>query len=393
MGLETRVHEHSFIPRSELPRINQEIAQGDTWKRLWHWLRLPDPSLAKSTRSDDWWAISPLRPSEETPSFHMNAKGWSCFSTGQNGSFLNLAAEMLGKNIYHAAHDVREALLVGPGNIEAPAIDRTQQVVQKRTSDAVSGPANSPIRADLTKSKFFSARDARFDHRDIPLSIFEELGAGYLDRPIRNDGRPDHLNQRHVFQIRGVEQQDGDYRPVILSHMGRASLEGQTPKWWIFPGFQARFELYNIDLALLDESARRQAEETGHVVIVEGAFDVARLYAAGIRNVVATYGKQLYEEQIPRFRLLSERLGVDRFLIFYDRGQDGCSETPQGRREDGALKAVDRLNAGGLEAEIFRWDRTFSNGVRQDVPIPPDFTDPCEFSVEALSWFRSEGIL
>ncbi len=175
--------------------------------------------------------------------------------------------------------------------------------------------------------------------------------------------------------------------------MGRAAQEEQSAKWWLFPGFQARFELYNIDLALLDPIARQQAAELGHVVLVEGAYDVARLYAAGIRNVVGSFGKRLYEEQLPRIDVLAQGLGIERFLIFYDRGQDGHSRTSQGRIESGAVDAARLLKDGGLEAEVFRWDRAFSNAVRQDVPIPAEITDPCEFSVEALEWFRGRRLL
>jgi len=52
-------------------------------------------------------------------------------------------------------------------------------------------------------------------------------------------------------------------------------------------------ELYNLDHAILDDEATDQAKATEHVLVVEGPFDVARLYAAGIRNVVATFGASL----------------------------------------------------------------------------------------------------
>ena len=391
MSPESGSPDYPFIPRSTLAEVNDHIARGDTWKQLWHWLGLPDPAQATNSRANDWWAISPFQPGERTPSFHMNAKGWYCFATGQGGSFLNLVAELLGKNIYHAAHDVRETLLGVSALI--PEVAHAKQTFRLHAQNALSGDPNPPIQADLTKSEYLSADDPRFDHRGIPVALFEQLGAGFLDRPARKDGRPDHLNQRHVFQVRGVREKGAGLYPVILTHMGRASLEDQAQKWWIFPGFQSRFELYNLDLALLDPLAQQQATETGHVVVVEGAYDVARLLSANIRNVVATFGKQLHATQIPQFQLLAEHLNIDRFLIFYDRGQDGHSYTPLGNVETGAVQAADVLSDAGLEAEIFQWDRTFSNSVRQDVAIPAEITDPCEFSSSALAWFRDKGFV
>lgn len=396
MPLESSDSSFSFISRSELPALNEAIARNATWQRLWHWLGLPDPQLAPQTRSDDWWAISPFSPSEKSPSFHMNAKGWCCFSTGQNGSYLNLVSELLGKNIYHAAHEVRKALL-----LDAPFTQTLPEPLQVRQSfqgesvtplKQLESP-NLPIQADLTKSRYFSASDPRFDSRSIPVEVFQALGAGYLDRPASHRRHPDHLNHRHVFQVRGVEKARDSLRSVILTHMGRASSVEQAGKWWIYPAFQARYELYNIDLALTQQVARDQAQSSGHVVVVEGAYDVAKLYAAGIHNVVATFGKHLYEEQLPRFKLLADELRIRRFLIFFDRGQDGASQTSHGRTESGAIQAAERLNTTGFQTDIFQWNRTFSNTVRQDVSIPLDITDPEEFTITALQWFRFKGLL
>ncbi|MCP4599085.1 MAG: toprim domain-containing protein [Proteobacteria bacterium] len=124
------------------------------------------------------------------------------------------------------------------------------------------------------------------------------------------------------------------------------------------------------------------------MVIVEGCFDVAKLRAAGIQNVVATFGSRLYEEQLPRIDLLSEMLGVDRFLIWYDRDQDGTE--PHGT---GAVEAVALLREHGFEADSFDWEQRFRSRRRGEVAIPAEITDPAEFSVEQLGWLRQEGIV
>lgn len=244
---------------------------------------------------------------------------------------------------------------------------------------------NEPIRQDLRPR--LDVGHPAFAERGIPPAVLEKLGAGYLQRPPRKSGRPDPMNQRLVFQIRGLRQdEDGFFRPVILGHIGRATTEEQEArdgKWWTYAGFKKSFELYNIDRAVLDDEALHQAAVTEHVIVVEGCFDVAKLAAAGIHNVVASFGCHLSEAQLPRFEVLYEMAAVDRFLIWYDRDQDG--EAPHGR---GAIDAAELLLAHGYEVEIFDWQRTITSSRRGEVALPAELGDPCDFSVPQLQWLR-----
>lgn len=175
---------------------------------------------------------------------------------------------------------------------------------------------------------------------------------------------------------------------MVLTHTGRAVIseqESQDGKWWTYPGFRKSLELYNLDLAILDNEAHQQAVHPEHVIIVEGCFDVAKLWAAGIKNVVATLEAHLCPDQLPRFELLSEMLGVERFLIWYDRDQDGGAPVRQG-----GLNAVNFLRQSGYEASAFEWERHFPSSRRGAVPIPDSITDPCEFSIDQLRWLREE---
>ena len=249
---------------------------------------------------------------------------------------------------------------------------------------------NLPIRQDLRKQ--LKAKHPCFTDRGIPSETLSDLGAGYLERPARRDGRPDPMNRRLVFQIRGLkEDDDGRMRPVILGHIGRATTPLQKAsdgKWWTYGGFKKSLELYNLDLALYDDRALAQTADTEHVLIVEGCFDVAKLWAAGICNVVATFGAHLSKEQVSHLDLLSELLGVDRFLIWYDRDQDGSS--PNGLQ---AVHAAELLTRRGFEVEQFDWNQHFSSERRPAVPITANITDPAEFSVEQLGWLRAEGLI
>ena len=164
--------------------------------------------------------------------------------------------------------------------------------------------------------------------------------------------------------------------------------EAQNGKWCFFHGFRKSFELYNLDLAVLDPEARKQATTTGHVLVVEGCFDLAKLWSAGIKNVVASFGSHLSREQIPRFQLLSSELGIRRFLVWYDRDQNGVP--PNGL---GALNAVSLLKGAGFEADAFSWEMTFQSSKRGALRIPPEITDPAEFSLEQVRWLRGRGVI
>ena len=110
------------------------------------------------------------------------------------------------------------------------------------------------------------------------------------------------------------------------------------------------------------------------------------MYAAGLWNVVATFGAHLSKEQVRHLDLLSELMGFDRFLVWFDRDQDGTS--PHGL---GAVQAAEMIARRGYEVEVFDWNRHFSSPQRPAIPIPEGITDPAEFSVEQLRWLRFEG--
>lgn len=361
-----------------------QIRQNTNWRQLFEALRLPkDP---KKSKDHDWWSKSPFRPDERTASFHMNARGWYCHATGQGGGPIELVQRLypgmhcfdagrwlLDHGVSRIVSDVREDLRFLEGGDAASADEET---------------SNEPIRQDLRSQ--LSASHRLCTARGIPAEVYRELGAGYLDRRPRKGGRADPLNHRIVFQIRGLQEGDGgQLRPVILGHMGRATTEEQADrdgKWWTYAGFRKSLELYNLDHVILDDEAADQAKATEHVLVVEGPFDVARLYAAGIRNVVATFGATLSSAQLRRLDLIDEMTGVNRFLFFYDRDRAG---------REGATRALEAVTSSGLdlEADVFDWDRLWRSPVRGDVGIPSTITDPAEFSLGQLQWLRHDGIL
>jgi len=374
-GVHTVMTKCNFIDNERL----REIRCATDWRSLFLTLQLKKDEQ-KSTE-DDWWAISPFSPNEARASFHFNDKGWYCHSTGQGGGVVELVQNLKGCNCYEAGRWLLES---GACSLQ----DQVRHRVSNTLSPAPAAPSdagikeNKPIRQDLRRS--LNPNHPAFQKRGTPPQVLQDLGIGHLKQ---SRGQ---LEGRLVFQIRGIErQEDGVLTPVILSHIGRSTTQEQESeggKWHFYAGFRSSLEVYNLDKALLDDEAISQARETGHVLVVEGCFDVAKLWAAGVKNVVATFGSHLVDAQLPRFRLLSEELGIECFRIFFDRDQDGT--TPN---RYGAKSAVDILKREGYEADLFAWNHRYRHTRRGSVEIPEDIKDPCEFSVEQLQWLRRYG--
>lgn len=402
------------------PAELDEIRRTTNWRLLFAALGLQRDE--HKSKPDDWWARSPFKPEERTASFHINDAGWFCFSTGHGGGVIELVQRLypamgpfdIGRWLLERGiatvstvtrADVSVALTVPscpppppPPTLPLPVLPPPSLPPPApiyATADHSPSPEksgeNEPIRQDLRPS--LDPNHPAFSERGIPVETLRELGAGFWQRkrPKKGDS-PDPMNNRLVFQIRGLRHApNGSLTSVILSHIGRAvtpEQEAQNGKWCFFHGFRKSFELYNIDLAVLDPEARKQAQSVGHVLVVEGCFDLAKLWSAGINNVVASFGSHLSREQIPRFQLLSSELGVRRFLVWYDRDQNGVP--PNGL---GALNAVSLLKGAGFEADAFSWEMTFQSSKRGALRIPSEITDPAEFSLEQVRWLRGRGVI
>ena len=240
---------------------------------------------------------------------------------------------------------------------------------------------NQPITPDLfPQLSQLGTHDACIQ-RGISEATCRYLRCGCWDTP------RGMLARRLVFQIGSVAADEhGNLQRVILSHTGRATTprQEQKAKWQFFRGFSKSHELYNIDNLLLDPIAVAQARDTGCLLLVEGAFDVAKLVEAGICNAVASFGSALSDEQASWLSWASCFLTAPLVHVFYDRDEAGMQ---------GASKAVALLHRHDCAATAFDWNQTFVSGRRGSVGIPESIRDPCEFSVAQLQWLREKGVL
>jgi hypothetical protein len=375
-----------FIGPAELDDIRRHA----DWREVF--LALGIRRVKSPGREDDWWALSPFR-TETRPSFHMNAHGFHCFSTGLGGGVIELVQRVKEINCYEAGRWLVENGLSHCSGGQRPAAgaaepaaapgDAAKGNICGGGTETESGRAeNRAIRQDLLP--LLDAAHPELQRRGISPATAAYLGCGYLP-----EGGRSPLAGRLVFQVRGVRPgKDGQAAPAILTHVGRALTEEQEAaagKWHFYGGFRKTQELYNLDRLLLDDAAVQQAQAAGRFLLVEGCFDVAQLEEAGVLNAGATFGAHLDEGQLPRLRELAAATGVSRFRIWYDRD-------PAGRH--GQEQAVALINAdGGLTAEGFDWEATFPSPLRGQLTIPETLADPGDFSGEQLKWLREHGVI
>ena len=269
--------------------------------------------------------------------------------------------------------------------IEVPAPAVQSMILKAEIVPADTPPStertNQPITPDLFPQLSQFGTHDEFIQRGISEATCQYLRCGYWDTP------RGMLARRLVFQIGSVAADEhGNLQRVILSHTGRATTDRQEgkAKWQFFRGFSKSNELYNIDNLLLDPVAAAQARETGCLLLVEGAFDVAKLVEAGICNAVASFGSALSDEQASWLSWASCFLTAPLVHVFYDRDEAGVQ---------GASKAVTLLHRHDCTATAFDWNQTFVSGRRGSVGIPESIRDPCDFSVAQLQWLREKGVL
>lgn len=357
------------------------IRRNADWRRVFDALGLTRDE--RKSRVDDWWASSPLAEDND-PSFHINDGGWYCFSSGEGGGILELIQKAFDLDCYAAARWLLENgcshLEQACGN-EALATSPSGERKNREARHKEPKSPNKPIRQNLVPA--LSTEHPELERRGISPATCTYLGCGAY-----GDDHKGPLAGRIVFQVRGVEEMSGVLQPTILTHMGRALTDEQAQmggKWHAYAGFHKTLEIYNQDHLLLDERAIEQAQACGHIVLVEGCFDVAKLVEAGILNVGATFGAHLDEDQLPRLRQIAERTGVQHFVVWYDRDRAG---------ESGQQKAVTLINTtDDLSANGFDWEIGFDSPIRGRVCLPETLRDPGEFTPEQLRFLREQSLV
>lgn len=169
--------------------------------------------------------------------------------------------------------------------------------------------------------------NALMDHLQYKGYTKEELSeCGLITYTKEGNKAYDKFRNRVMFPI-------FDYRGNVIGFGGRV-LDNSLPKYLNSPDtliFNKRQNLYGLNFARKDITDRT-------VVLVEGYMDLISLYQYGIKNVVATLGTALTEQQ----GMLIKRY-ADTAIISYDSDEAGVKAT---------LRAIEILNKLDMNIKI-----------------------------------------
>jgi DNA primase len=300
-----------------------------------------------------WKGLCPFH-GEKTPSFHVNPdKGFfHCFGCGVGGDVFKFV-ELFDKVAFPEA--VR--LLAGrfgipvPDPAEAPKDEAAER--ERETLLKIHEVAAAWFREQLASPAGRAAR-RMLEDRGLSPATCETIGFGYA--PGSRDALRRHLEQQKIatgLLVRGglVSQRDDGslvdrFRnrlmvPIcrdggaIVAFGGRAMEKDQQPKYLNSPEtaiYTKGRTLYGLHLS---KSAIRQQR---YAVLVEGYFDVAQPWQAGIQNVVASSGTALTPAQA---RLL--RRFTDKVVLSFD---------PDSAGQGAAERSSELLVAEGFQVNV-----------------------------------------
>ena len=127
--------------------------------------------------------------------------------------------------------------------------------------------------------------------RGITDSLVRHFGMYFARHPVPIGGRLFHSENRIVIPIHDING-----RPV--SWQARTICKAK-PKYLFPPGFKGAETLYN---------AWSIPKDADYLIICEGLFDVFGWWKHGAKNVVATFGKKISQDQVAIIRRIAPKL-------------------------------------------------------------------------------------
>jgi len=333
--------------------------------------------------------------SDTKASAHIDLKDgrWYCFSTRQGGGPIELVAKIKNIDCYAAGRFLLDTglsfLASEGGEILADTRNKAQTALVTKNEEPPRSEGgkkeeqcNKPIRQNLVP--LLDMNHSMANERGISPETCKYLGCGFLSE--EKTSPKNKMKNRFVFQLRGIQSNSkGQSESSILTHIGRSAIKDEEDaKWLFYGGFQKSLEIFNIDKVLLDVGAREQINATKQLVIVEGAFDLAKCVEAGIKNVVSPLGAWLDPMQSIKLKQIIDKTEAESVIVFFDRDDAGAR---------GSQQVIEELGKLEIEAQAFDWERSFSSHARGERRIPKEIKDPCEFHVEHLSWLRKKGLI
>lgn len=305
-------------------------------------------------RGASYWACCPFHH-EKTPSFAINEPDqfYHCFGCGESGDVIKFVKEMENVDFMDAVK-----LLAERAKLPMPQTspDNRKTVETKRKRDAILKILNDTAHFYLNNLNSGKADEhiAYILQRQIPSNIVRTFGIGaslnFNDLPAyllqKGHTKQDMLDSGVVNSVDGrlVDAQGGRLIFPIISAMdeviafgGRALKKvnfGKYKNTKETPVFNKSKTLYNINLL----KKLKKTQTIKEIIMVEGYMDTISLYQAGFKNVVASMGTSLTQDQA---RLIKRY--TDTVLISYDGDAAG---------QHANLRGLEILKNEGLNVKV-----------------------------------------
>ncbi len=320
--------------------------------------------LRKNGASAKYLGLCPFH-TEKTPSFNVDSakQFYYCFGCQKGGDAFKFVMEIEGVTFFEALKSLSERYGI-PMPKRAEYSDADTKL--KSSLYEMHELAARIFQNNLTSSAGAEAR-AYLKKRGVTQEIAEEFGLGLSDRSgqtlarrfeqqgfapeameasglvlKRNDGTGhfDRFRGRLMFPIHSESGK-------IIAFGGRALAADDEPKYLNSPEttlYSKRQVLYNLHRA--KEGIRKHDRS----ILVEGYMDVIGVYASGIKEVVASCGTALKDQQVQALRRHSEKIVVN-----FDpdaAGENATERSVQMLLEEGMHVRILQLR-GGLDPDEF----------------------------------------
>lgn len=274
-----------------------------------------EPYVELKLKGRDLWGLCPFHH-EKSPSFKVDAeKGFfKCFGCDAKGDGVTFVMRQLGFSYYDAVIYLAEKYginieLEGEENIRSKDIIALHEEIQK-----ISRKMFYSLEGEKAKEYILSRN---FDDDD-----FNEFGIGYLSSNVDYSSIYKSFSKEVLYDSGFFKE--SQYKtpysrffsrlmlPIrnitssIVAFAGR-SLDGSNPKYLNSAEssvFHKGSTLFNID------KAKNAMKQNKQALIVEGYFDVMRLYKNGFKNVAAPMGTALTSDQINILKRYAEEVTV-----------------------------------------------------------------------------------
>lgn len=305
-------------------------------------------------RGTNYWACCPFHH-EKTASFSVNESGqfYHCFGCGASGDVIKLVSEMESLDFMDTVK-----LLCERAGLQMPqtAADNRRTAENKRRRDTILKIMNDCAHFYLDNLNSGKA-DAHIQYilnRRIPSGVVRSFGLGaslnFYDLPAfllrKGYSKQDILDSGTVNEVDGrlVDAQGGRLIfPIINALDEVVAFGGRVLKKTDFAKYKNTKEtvvfnksktLYNINLL----KKLKRSQTIKEVIMVEGYMDTISLYSSGFKNVVASMGTSLTQDQA---RLIKRY--TDTVLISYDGDAAG---------QKANLRGLDILKGEGLNVKV-----------------------------------------